>query len=151
MAIRGLASVPTAGITSNASIQPNIRDKYTSTASGYVPALTGIRALAASLVLGFHFYTEHIVPVGINSLLPFFTRGYLGVDFFFLLSGFIITHVYLTPLACPNRITVQSAERGVAGKTFAFLVPSHWSSGWPQCCSISWSGRRGNACVIRWA
>jgi peptidoglycan/LPS O-acetylase OafA/YrhL len=107
MAIRELASVPTAGITSNASIQPNIRDKYTSTASGYVPALTGIRALAASLVLGFHFYTEHIVPVGINSLLPFFTRGYLGVDFFFLLSGFIITHVYLTPLACPNRITVQ--------------------------------------------
>jgi hypothetical protein len=29
-------------------------------------------------VLRFHFYTEHIVPGGINSLLPFFTRGHLG-------------------------------------------------------------------------
>jgi peptidoglycan/LPS O-acetylase OafA/YrhL len=107
MAIPGLASVPPAGIASNATIQPNMRDKYAPNVSGYVPALTGIRALAVLLVLGFHFYTEHFVPVGLDSLLPFFTRGYLGVDFFFLLSGFIITHVYLASLACPNRSMVQ--------------------------------------------
>ena len=82
-----------------------MRAKYPSEVSRYVPALTGIRALAALLVLGLH--TEQNVPAGLDSILPFFTRGYLGVDFFFVLSGFIITHVYLANLACPNRIAVQ--------------------------------------------
>ena len=77
-----------------------MRAKCASTTSRYVPALTGIRALAALLVLGMH--TEQNVPFGLDSLLPFFARGYLGVDFFFILSGFIITHVYLSSLASPN-------------------------------------------------
>jgi peptidoglycan/LPS O-acetylase OafA/YrhL len=82
-----------------------MRAKYAFNASRYVPALTGIRALAALLVLGMH--TEQNVPFGLDSLLPFFARGYLGVDFFFVLSGFIITHVYFSSLASPNRSAVQ--------------------------------------------
>ena len=60
-----------------------MRGKHPSSAAQYVPALTGIRALAALLVLGMH--TEQNVPAGLDSLLPFFARGYLGVDFFFVL------------------------------------------------------------------
>src|SRR5215813_12978980 len=82
-----------------------MRAKYASNAPQYVPALTGIRALAALLVLGMH--TEQNVPAGLDSLLPFFARGYLGVDFFFVLSGFIITHVYFASLASPGRSAVQ--------------------------------------------
>src|SRR5258708_34488770 len=82
-----------------------MRPKYPSSAAQYVPALTGIRALAALLVLGMH--TEQNVPAGLDSLLPFFARGYLGVDFFFVLSGFIITHVYFASLASPSRSAVQ--------------------------------------------
>jgi peptidoglycan/LPS O-acetylase OafA/YrhL len=82
-----------------------MRAKYVSNAARYVPALTGIRALAALLVLGMH--TEQNVPFGLDSLLPFFARGYLGVDFFFVLSGFIITHVYFASLASPGRSAVQ--------------------------------------------
>src|SRR5260370_38457154 len=82
-----------------------MRAKYPSSAAQYVPALTGIRALAALLVLGMH--TEQNVPAGLDSLLPFFARGYLGVDFFFVLSGFIITCVYFASLASPSRSAVQ--------------------------------------------
>jgi peptidoglycan/LPS O-acetylase OafA/YrhL len=71
----------------------------------YIRPLTGVRALAALLVLGTH--TEQNVPLGSQALLPLFSHGYLGVDLFFVLSGFIITHVYLANLAVPNRQAVQ--------------------------------------------
>ncbi len=71
----------------------------------YLRPLTGIRALAALLVLGTH--TEQNVPLGFGALLPLFSHGYLGVDLFFVLSGFIITHVYLASLAAPSRQAVQ--------------------------------------------
>ncbi len=71
----------------------------------FVPGLTGIRALAALLVLGLH--TDQNVPAGVSTVLPFLARGYLGVDFFFVLSGFIITHVYFASLAHPTRNAIQ--------------------------------------------
>jgi hypothetical protein len=61
-----------------------------------IPALTGIRAIAALLVLGIH--TDLELPANIPTILPFVNRGYLGVDLFFVLSGFIISHVYLDKL-----------------------------------------------------
>jgi peptidoglycan/LPS O-acetylase OafA/YrhL len=79
--------------------------KRTPSTSGYVKPLTGIRALAALLVLGMH--TEQNVPAGLVLLMHFFTRGYLGVDLFFVLSGYIITYVYQASLASPNRHAVQ--------------------------------------------
>jgi peptidoglycan/LPS O-acetylase OafA/YrhL len=85
----------------------------------YVPPLTGIRALAALLVLGMH--TEQNVPTGLDSALPFLARGYLGVDFFFVLSGFIITHVYLASLAQPK----ASALRIFFWHRFIRLYPLH--------------------------
>src|ERR1700732_3351967 len=80
-------------------------EKSPTLASRYVPPLTGIRALAALLVLGLH--TDQNVPSGVLTVLPFLARGYLGVDFFFVLSGFIITHVYCASLAQPSRNAVQ--------------------------------------------
>ena len=65
--------------------------------SGNLPALTGIRIIAAFWVLVFHF-SQIDVDRGLNYsfgvLDPLIRRGYLGVDVFFVLSGFILTHVY---------------------------------------------------------
>ncbi|MDR9854416.1 acyltransferase [Paenibacillus sp. VCA1] len=67
----------------------------TSTKKGDLPALTGVRALAALWVVLFHFsdLIVSLVP-GLKWLMPFFEKGWLGVNVFFVLSGFIITYNY---------------------------------------------------------
>ncbi len=63
-----------------------------------LPALTGIRGVAAAWVVFSH--TSHALGhlAGVEDLqkLPFLRDGYLGVDIFFILSGFILSHVYAT-------------------------------------------------------
>jgi len=56
----------------------------------YVPRFDGLRALAVGLVLLFHL--EH--PESTSSR-PLFSAGWIGVDLFFVLSGFLITGILL--------------------------------------------------------
>ncbi len=63
----------------------------------YLSNLTPLRGIAALLTVLFHF--DLMMGGGGNLLLKFkdsllFTRFYLMVDFFFILSGFIMCHVY---------------------------------------------------------
>lgn len=51
-----------------------------------IPSLTGLRGMAAVLVVMFH--------VTMGTRLHLFEAGYLGVDAFFILSGFVLAHVY---------------------------------------------------------
>jgi peptidoglycan/LPS O-acetylase OafA/YrhL len=65
-----------------------------------LPALTGIRALAAFWVFTRHFRTELIDAFPpLHVLAPLFNVGYLGVDLFFILSGFILTFTHFDKLA----------------------------------------------------
>ncbi|GIL35785.1 acyltransferase [Phycicoccus sp. DTK01] len=60
-----------------------------------LPALTGLRAVAAVWVVLFH-YREEILALE-PSLAPldtFMRAGYLGVDLFFALSGFVLAYTY---------------------------------------------------------
>jgi peptidoglycan/LPS O-acetylase OafA/YrhL len=57
----------------------------------HLQSLTPLRGLAALTVLMFHLTRGD----GDTSMPAFFLRGYLGVDLFFVLSGFVLTHVYL--------------------------------------------------------
>ena len=58
--------------------------------SAQIKPLTGLRFLAALLVVVFHF------GVRAHASLPtVFSAGYLGVNFFFILSGFILAYNYL--------------------------------------------------------
>jgi peptidoglycan/LPS O-acetylase OafA/YrhL len=62
---------------------------------GYVPGLDGLRAIAVALVVGYHLWN---FPVG----------GWLGVDLFFVLSGFLITTLLLEEHAATGRIRFRA-------------------------------------------
>ncbi len=61
---------------------------------GRLEGLTGLRAIAALWVLTFHYRLILLKPFGLADVFPPFTYGYLGVDLFFMLSGFVIAHVH---------------------------------------------------------
>lgn len=74
-----------------------------------MPSLTGIRGIAALWVFLFHFPPTHQLPV--------FANGYLGVDFFFILSGFILTHAHCRTLSL-NRSSILSFFRNRVTRIF---------------------------------
>jgi len=57
-----------------------------------IPSLDGLRALSIILVLAGHLRGTRGAPVFLNSKIDV---GYLGVRMFFVISGFIITHLLL--------------------------------------------------------
>ena len=56
-------------------------------------ALTSLRFIAAFSIVLYHFKDHFIFDV--NSYTAILSKAYLAVDFFFILSGFILTHSYL--------------------------------------------------------
>ncbi|MGE0828083.1 MAG: acyltransferase family protein [Hyphomonadaceae bacterium] len=57
-----------------------------------IAPLTSLRFVAAFWVLAYHFKDHLGLDLGRMGLVA---RGWLGVDLFFILSGFILSHVYL--------------------------------------------------------
>ena len=68
--------------------------------AGELKALTGLRIVAALWVVGFHFHFTALPGVAaVNRILgPLITQGALGVDLFFVISGFVIAHTHLDRL-----------------------------------------------------
>jgi peptidoglycan/LPS O-acetylase OafA/YrhL len=66
--------------------------------STYMPALTPLRGIAAIWVVIYHFEAilriSGLQPMTHPDTSMLLLKGYVWVDFFFLLSGFIMTHVY---------------------------------------------------------
>lgn len=62
---------------------------------GYIPGLDGLRALAVVAVLLYH------------ADLPWIPAGFLGVDVFFVISGYLITSLLLTESRRTGRVDVR--------------------------------------------
>lgn len=74
-------------------------------AISYLPALDGLRAISILLVLGFH----SIGPV--SAQIGKFFNGWVGVDVFFVISGYLITSILL-------KESTQSADGSFSLKKF---------------------------------
>jgi peptidoglycan/LPS O-acetylase OafA/YrhL len=68
-------------------------DEAAQAAPEKIPSLTPVRGIAALLVVAFHL-RFYIPNLQYEVVFPAFHMGYLWVDFFFILSGFILSHVY---------------------------------------------------------
>jgi peptidoglycan/LPS O-acetylase OafA/YrhL len=66
--------------------------------SSYLPSLTPLRGIAAMGVVLFHF-CRWFPNLDTQRYTGAINNGYLAVDLFFILSGFVITHVYKERLA----------------------------------------------------
>lgn len=82
----------------------------TATALGYQPALDGLRGIAVVAVLLYHG--------GVS----WAAGGFLGVDLFFVLSGFLITWLLLTERETTGRISVRAFYGRRARRLFPALA-----------------------------
>ncbi len=64
-----------------------------SNATPFIPALTGYRAIAAWMIFVLHFFPFNN-PLAPEYLKSFIKEWHIGVDMFFVLSGFLITFRY---------------------------------------------------------
>ena len=77
---------------------------------GYLPGLDGIRAIAVLGVLLYH------------ADLGFLPGGFLGVDVFFVLSGFLITTLLLEQFERTGRINFKAFYIGRVRRLFPALI-----------------------------
>jgi peptidoglycan/LPS O-acetylase OafA/YrhL len=86
-----------------------------------IASLTPLRGIAALLVAIFHFHGYFLRFVQQEQSM-FIDKGYLMVDLFFLMSGFLIMHVYSTQFA--EKITVNAFKKFMLAR-FARVYPLH--------------------------
>lgn len=75
----------------------------------YNPSIDGLRGIAISLVLLFHIWPKY------------FSFGYVGVDIFFVLSGYLITQIIYTKLEL-NTFSLKEFYRNRIRRIFPALI-----------------------------
>ncbi|MEO6915456.1 MAG: acyltransferase, partial [Chitinophagaceae bacterium] len=78
------------------------------------------RGFAAMLVVGYHCHGAMISYFGAVPLKGVFAIGLFGVDFFFVLSGFIITYIHVTDIRQQRNIVPFFKKR------FFRIYPIYW-------------------------
>lgn len=87
-----------------------------------IDSLTGIRAVAAAWVVVEHFHSAIFgLAPATTAVRPWIVSGYLGVEVFFVLSGFIISYNYAEKLRRPSAV----GSRGFFYLRLARIYPVH--------------------------
>ena len=100
----------------------------------YFGSLDGLRCFCIALVLWHH--REQIVPDGVE-LPMILSRGFTGVDFFFVLSGFLITTLLLREEARNGRFSLAGFYR----RRILRIVPVYFLV--VATAAVWWIGARG--------
>lgn len=69
------------------------KDTKTKDSKPHYALLDGLRGVAALLVVWYHIF-EGFQFAGNKPVIDFINHGYLAVDFFFILSGFVVGYAY---------------------------------------------------------
>lgn len=77
----------------------------------YLPSLQVCRGIAAILVAFVHATAQYERNMPVSFLANWFTFGHSGVDFFFVLSGFIIWFIHSEDIGKPNRFKNFALKR----------------------------------------
>lgn len=97
-----------------------------------VPAIDGLRGIAALLVLFFHCWVFLDPPLGGGALRALVAAGDLGVDFFFVISGFVLF------LPVVLRAGSFGDVRAYALRRVARIVPAYYLSLVVQGLAVRW-------------
>jgi peptidoglycan/LPS O-acetylase OafA/YrhL len=88
----------------------------------YFSNLTPLRGFAALWVVVFHFQ-ETVMTFNAANHTRMVAKGYMMVDLFFIMSGFIISHIYQQSFQ--NGLTYQSFRKFIVAR-FARVYPLHF-------------------------
>jgi peptidoglycan/LPS O-acetylase OafA/YrhL len=105
-----------------------------------IPALDGLRGLAALVMVLYHlFVAGWSDSPSIHLLQKFTTAGWVGVDLFFVLSGFLITRILLNSLDSTSFFGTFYARRALRIFPLYYLVV-FFVIAFPNLLAIHWSG-----------
>ena len=83
-------------MTTSVQARPRPRYQASDNVSGHIPGLDGIRAVAVVAVIAYHLWPQRV------------PGGFLGVDVFFVISGFLITTLLLRERSRDGKIDFPS-------------------------------------------
>lgn len=90
------------------NLDSNLKSKHNK-----LPLIQVFRGIAALLVVAYHLTIRSAEILNQNLLFGFFKFGYAGVDFFFVLSGFIIYYVHKQDIGKPQKFKEFISKRMV--------------------------------------
>jgi peptidoglycan/LPS O-acetylase OafA/YrhL len=96
--------------------------KSTMSSKPHIHTHTALRGIAALLVVGYHLQFGDGHRLALETATAFFVRGYLWVDLFFLLSGFVISYT----MDADRRAPLSTPQIGTfIGRRLARIYPLH--------------------------